>query len=333
MPSEVLIEVNHLSRHFPGRTHHTVAVDDISFTLNRGEILGFLGPNGAGKSTTMQMLTGNLAPTRGEIKIGGIDLMDNPLETKAQIGYLPDTPPLYKELTVNEYLRYCARLNKIPRNQLDTALASAKHRCGLTDYGSRVISHLSKGYQQRVGIAQAIIHSPDIVILDEPTVGLDPIQMVEIRKLIKELGQQHSVMLSSHILPEIQAICNQVQIINQGKLVFNAPIELLNQQMQTQALRIRCIEAVDISKIEQLVQVQDVEQHEDSILIHCKAENIQPEGSLLSAVSIAQQVIKLSLDNHWGLYEIFPEKRTLEDIFMALTHVDPTVSQEKDLHD
>jgi ABC-2 type transport system ATP-binding protein len=327
MHSEVLIEISHLSRHFPGRTKHTIAVDDISFSLNRGEILGFLGPNGAGKSTTMQMLTGNLAPTHGQIKIGGIDLMDRPIEAKAQIGYLPDTPPLYKELTVNEYLRYCARLNKIPKKQLSTALESAKERCGLSDYGHRVISHLSKGYQQRVGIAQAIIHSPDIVILDEPTVGLDPIQMVEIRKLIKDLGKQHSVMLSSHILPEIQAICNQVQIINQGKLIFNAPIEQLNQQMRTQALRMRCSKAVDLSMLEQLETIHSVEQLEDSLLIHCNTETARQMYGIKSPITVSQELIKLSIENNWGLYEIFPEKRSLEDIFMSLTQEDPTSTE------
>ena len=220
MDREILIEVSQLSCHFPGKQSsgalrssnegQNLAVDDISFTLQRGEVLGFLGPNGAGKSTTMQMLTGNLAPTHGSIKIGGLDLMDNPIEAKAMIGYLPDTPPLYKELTVDEYLGYCARLNKIARCRVQQAINTTKERCGLTDHGKRVINNLSKGYQQRVGIAQAIIHSPDIVILDEPTVGLDPIQVIEIRNLIKELGEMHSVMLSSHILPEIQTICEIV---------------------------------------------------------------------------------------------------------------------------
>ncbi|MCK5649014.1 MAG: ABC transporter ATP-binding protein, partial [Gammaproteobacteria bacterium] len=256
MDSEILIEVSQLSRHF-FRSHvssalnnsdQTIAVDNINFTLQRGEVLGFLGPNGAGKSTTMQMLTGNLAPTHGSIKIAGMDLLDNPIAAKAKIGYLPDTPPLYKELTVDEYLNYCARLNQLAKADVKPAVSMAKERCGLTEHGKRVINNLSKGYQQRVGIAQAIIHSPDIVILDEPTVGLDPIQMIEIRKLIKELGQTHSVMLSSHILPEIQAICDNVLIINQGKLVFNASIEQLKQHMQTQTLQLSCANPVDITQ-------------------------------------------------------------------------------------
>ncbi|RKZ98355.1 MAG: hypothetical protein DRQ43_01585, partial [Gammaproteobacteria bacterium] len=185
MDSEVLIEVNQLSRHYYGNNrssalgnkqsnigeNHSIAVDNISFTLQRGEVLGFLGPNGAGKSTTMQMLTGNLAPTHGSIKIAGMDLIDNPIEAKAKIGYLPDTPPLYKDLSVDEYLIYCAQLNRISKAAIASAVAITKERCGLTEHGKRVINNLSKGYQQRVGIAQAIIHSPDIVILDEPTVG------------------------------------------------------------------------------------------------------------------------------------------------------------------
>jgi len=288
MEHELLIEVSHLSRHFSnnkisGHPGDTIAVDDISFTLKRGEILGFLGPNGAGKSTTMQMLTGNLSPSHGTIKIGGIDLMDNPIEAKAMIGYLPDTPPLYKELSVDEYLAYCARLNQIPDKQLHQAINTTKQRCGLMDHGQRIINNLSKGYQQRVGIAQAIIHSPDIVILDEPTVGLDPIQMVAIRQLIKELGETHSVMLSSHILPEIQTICDNVQIINQGQLVFSDSIDQLNQQMQTYSIVMSCYHSIDIQLISDLEIVEFVEQiktddmDKKSILIHCVQNNIKDE--------------------------------------------------------
>jgi len=340
MDRETLIEVSQLSRHFPGShssgkqnygNHgsentsqgYTIAVDNISFNLKRGEVLGFLGPNGAGKSTTMQMLTGNLAPSHGTIKIGGLDLIDKPLEAKALIGYLPDTPPLYKELTVDEYLGYCARLNKINKGKVQQAINTTKERCGLTEHGNRVINNLSKGYQQRVGIAQAIIHSPDIVILDEPTVGLDPIQMIEIRKLIKELGEMHSVMLSSHILPEIQAICDNVQIINQGKLVFNASIDQLNQQMQTHTLRMSCAKPVDLSQIEALDAISSVEQEGDKLLLHCSQHNTGAHP----VISTSQQLIALAEQQHWGLYEIYPEKRSLEDIFMSLTRVDPTLAQ------
>lgn len=327
MDSEILIEVSQLSRHFPGNKHNspTIAVDNISFTLQRGEVLGFLGPNGAGKSTTMQMLTGNLSPTHGHINIAGVDLMDKPIEAKARIGYLPDTPPLYKELSVDEYLHYCARLNRIEKSAVKQAMAMAKDRCGLNSHGRRVINNLSKGYQQRVGIAQAIIHSPDIVILDEPTVGLDPIQMIEIRKLIKELGETHSVMLSSHILPEIQAICDNVQIINQGRLIFNASIQQLNQQMQTHILHISCANKVDINKISALQCISKVEQHEQQLVLHCSCADDQHE-----MIRIAQQLIALAAEQQWGLYEIYPEKQTLEDIFMSLTQADKPLETTND---
>ncbi len=347
MEHEILIEVKQLSRAFVknkgfySKIHdQTLAVDDISFNLQRGEVLGFLGPNGAGKSTTMQMLTGNLAPSHGSIKIGGLDLMDNPIEAKAMIGYLPDTPPLYKELTVDEYLAYCARLNKISKHKLQQAINTSKERCGLTEHGKRVINNLSKGYQQRVGIAQAIIHSPDIVILDEPTVGLDPIQMIAIRKLIKELGETHSVMLSSHILPEIQTICNNVQIINQGKLVFNASIEQLNHHMQTHSIRMKCRHKVDVKKIKLLNTIQSVEIEKntmgdagDSIIIYCSHQHSSNDSAFNdsslkekgqnAAIDLSQQLISIAEQQQWGLYEIYSEKQTLEDIFMSLTCVEP----------
>lgn len=179
---EILIQVDQVSRFYgPLR-----ALDDISFEVKKGEVLGFLGPNGAGKSTTMQILSGNLAPSAGRVRICGIDMLDEPKRAKAMLGYLPDQPPLYRELTVDEYLLYCARLNRLPAGRRQSALDVAKQRCGLTEVGRRLIGNLSKGYRQRVGIAQAIIHSPAVVILDEPTVGLDPIQIREIRALIRD---------------------------------------------------------------------------------------------------------------------------------------------------
>ncbi len=334
MDNEVLIEVSHLSRFYPGkhgieeRHDHVVAVDDISFTLQRGEILGFLGPNGAGKSTTMKMLTGNLAPSEGSISIAGIDLMDDPVAAKARVGYLPDMPPLYKELTVDEYLFYCARLNQVAKQELKRAVQLSKERCGLREHGKRVINNLSKGYQQRVGIAQAIIHTPDIVILDEPTVGLDPIQMIEIRKLIKELGETHSVMLSSHILPEIQTVCDNVQIINQGKLVFNAPIERLNQQMNTLTLHMSCTGNVDLKQLENLDGIQSVKQTDQSLLIQGQTNSSASDAVQNTIVCLSQQLIELSCNNHWGLYELYPVKRSLEDIFMSLTCSEPELTPE-----
>lgn len=333
MESELLIEVKQLSRHFANNqasdhSGYSIAVDNISFNLKRGEIMGFLGPNGAGKSTTMKMLTGNLSPSHGSIKIAGIDLMDNPIEAKAMIGYLPDTPPLYKELSVDEYLDYCARLNQISKSKLQQAINTAKERCGLADHGRRIINNLSKGYQQRVGIAQAIIHSPDIVILDEPTVGLDPIQMISIRKLIKELGETHSVMLSSHILPEIQTVCNNVQIINQGQLVFNASIEQLTQHMQTYSIRMSCKQPIDVESIKAMVEVESVQllEKNSSILIHCVQQVSSQDQN--SYIKLSQQLIAIAEQHSLGLYEIYAEKRSLEDVFMSLTCVDPDDVQQ-----
>lgn len=201
------------------------AVINLDVELRKGEVLGLLGPNGAGKSTTMQMLTGNLAPTAGEIHINGVDLLDEPRKAKQQIGYLPEQPPVYRDLTVSEYLHYCARLRNVPAAQRQGGVERASERCGLKDVGKRLIGNLSKGYRQRVGIAQAILHNPAVVILDEPTVGLDPIQIREIRSLIRELGQEHGIILSTHILPEVQAVCGRVQILNRGKTVFNNTLE------------------------------------------------------------------------------------------------------------
>ncbi|MDH3343353.1 MAG: ABC transporter ATP-binding protein, partial [Gammaproteobacteria bacterium] len=222
-----LITVNNLVRYYGQHR----AVDDISFTLKTGDILGFLGPNGAGKSTTMKMLSGNLAPNAGEIHINGFDLLDQPRQAKTEIGYLPEQPPLYKEMTVDEYLTYCARLHRIPKSNIANAVKLAKTRCSLTEVGRRLLGNLSKGYQQRAGIAQAIIHSPKIIILDEPTVGLDPNQIREIRDLIVELGKEHGIILCTHILPEVEAVCNRVQIINKGKFVYEASMgDLLDKR-------------------------------------------------------------------------------------------------------
>jgi ABC-2 type transport system ATP-binding protein len=218
---ELLVVASGLSRYYSDHC----AVDNLEVQLRKGEVLGLLGPNGAGKSTTMQMLTGNLAPTMGEILINGIDLLDEPRKAKQQIGYLPEQPPVYRDLTVGEYLHYCARLRNVPAKERKAAVDRATERCGLESVGKRLIGNLSKGFRQRVGIAQAILHNPAVVILDEPTVGLDPIQIREIRRLIRELGQEHGIILSTHILPEVQAVCDRVQILNRGKTVFNDTLE------------------------------------------------------------------------------------------------------------
>jgi len=216
MSRELLVEAKHLHRYY-GKHH---AVNDVSINLFKGEVLGLLGPNGAGKSTTMKMLTGNIAPSSGTVNIANINLLENAVAAKRQLGYLPETPPLYSDMRVVEFLSYCARLHDIAKKDVKTALDNVLERCGLEKMQQRLIGNLSKGYQQRVGIAQAIIHEPAVIILDEPTVGLDPIQIQEIRNLISQLAKDHSVILSTHILQEVEAVCDRVHIISAGKTVF-----------------------------------------------------------------------------------------------------------------
>ena len=223
MSCELLIQAHHLHRYYG--EHH--AVNDISINLYKGEVLGLLGPNGAGKSTTMKMLTGNIAPSSGSVSISKINLLENAVTAKQQLGYLPETPPLYKDMRVIEFLSYCTRLHDVPKSKVKNAVNKVLEQCGLETMQQRLIANLSKGYQQRVGIAQAIVHEPSVIILDEPTVGLDPIQIQEIRKLISQLAQDHSVILSTHILQEVEAVCDRVHIISAGKTVFVDTLEKL----------------------------------------------------------------------------------------------------------
>ncbi len=296
-----LIQANQLTRYYGAHC----AVDHISFTLNKGDILGFLGPNGAGKSTTMQMLTGNLAPSEGEILIDGIDLLDKPKAAKAALGYLPEQPPLYKELTVDEYLFYCARLHRIDKSSLRNAVELAQQRCGLVDVRKRLIGNLSKGYQQRVGIAQAIVHSPRVIILDEPTVGLDPIQIREIRELITELGKEHGIVLSTHILPEVQAVCNRVQIIHQGKLVFESSMRDLLEQDHHQ-YRVTFRADVTQQQLQSLDCVDEAQPQSDGFTVTLNT----------SADVFADAVAR----EGWGLLQLTPQQHSLEQIFVNLAH-------------
>lgn len=222
----ITLSAQNLSRNYGPH----IAVQKVNLQLRRGEVLGLLGPNGAGKTTTMRMLTGNLAPSTGSIAICGIDLLDKPQEAKAHLGFLPEIPPLYQEMTVDEYLIFAARVHRIRSISISTMLNNVKHRCGLEDQGKHLIGKLSKGFQQRTGIAQAIIHNPDVIILDEPTVGLDPNQMREVRKLIRELGVSSSVILSTHILSEVESVCDRVQIMHKGRMVFDETLLELQQR-------------------------------------------------------------------------------------------------------
>jgi len=300
-----LIVAEHLCRYY-GKY---CAVNDVSFTLAKGEVLGFLGPNGAGKTTTMQMLCGNLAPSSGQIKINGFDLLDQPKLAKRSLGYLPDTPPLYKDLSVQEFLHYCAQLHGIAKNSIVHAINNAKERCGLTDVSHRLIANLSKGFQQRVGIAQAILHNPEVIILDEPTVGLDPIQIREIRALIRTLGQDHGVILSTHILSEVQESCSHVQIIHQGRLILNESVAGLNQTMNTGSLQVTTRLTPDVSVLLAIPGVSSIETMADNqILIHHSVTD-DPTPYIVETIIAAG----------WELQELTPVKKSMEDIFIALT--------------
>ncbi|WP_428608156.1 ABC transporter ATP-binding protein [Sedimenticola sp.] len=247
-----LIHIENLSRHYGDYC----AVAGVSFDLQPGEILGFLGPNGAGKSTTMQIISGVLAASSGRVQLDGYDLHAEPIKAKRRLGYLPEVPPLYPDMQVDEYLSYCARLHRITRSEVAQAVARAKERCGLSAMGARVIGNLSKGYQQRVGIAQAIIHNPRIIILDEPTSGLDPNQVQEIRRLIQGLAEESGILLSTHILPEVQSLCDRVLILHQGRLVYAGPV---SQQQQDRVLVSLATDNSDTRLLETLPGVRQVE--------------------------------------------------------------------------
>ncbi len=309
MDSEALIEARALTRRYGPNT----AVAGLNLTLKKGEVLGMLGPNGAGKSTCMKMLTGNLSPTSGDVLIRGQSLREDPRAAKRHIGYLPEQPPVYPELTVDEYLEFCAGLHGIAKAQRGAAVTAAKRDCGLTHMASRLIGNLSKGYQQRVGLAQAIIHRPDVVILDEPTVGLDPIQIREIRHLIAELGKNHSVILSSHILPEIQAVCGRVMIINAGRVVYDAPID------------------AHLGKNGLLVAFAQPPTAQELHIAGVVSVATGPAGrfviELADGADVRQELVAASVQRGWGLLELRLETRTLEEIFVELTSGDATLRE------
>jgi ABC-2 type transport system ATP-binding protein len=305
--SEITLSAVELSRFYGSNR----AVSEMSLELRRGEVIGLLGPNGAGKTTTMQMITGNLAPSSGSVSVCGIDLIDKPTAAKARIGYLPEVPPLYKELRVDEYLRLAGRLHKVRKSALGEAVERAKRRCGLSDMGRRLIGALSKGYQQRVGIAQAIIHDPDVIILDEPTVGLDPNQIREIRSLIRELGNDHSVILSTHILPEVEAICDRVHILHRGKAVFSDTIAGLRQFRGGQSLLVGLRRPRSPRLPAAAVSPAQVE------IVSPGLFRISPRGE-----DPADRLVKACAERDWGLFQLQPAQASLEEVFVQLTQQD-----------
>lgn len=263
-----MIEIRNLVKKYGDN----VAVDDISFTVESGKIYGFLGPNGAGKSTTMNMITGYIGNTSGSIVVNGHDILSEPEEVKKQIGYLPEIPPLYMDMTVREYLEFVAELKMIPKQERKDDIKKAIEKTKLEDVSERMIKNLSKGYKQRVGLAQAIIGFPEIIILDEPTVGLDPVQIIEIRDLIKELGKEHTVILSSHILSEIQAVCDYVFIISKGKLVASDTTENLLKNFSEEEADAELVIKGPMKQVEQILEKIE---NETDIKVHMELRTAQ----------------------------------------------------------
>jgi len=318
-----VLEVCHVSKDY-GPFH---AVRDLSFTAAAGEIVGFLGPNGAGKTTTMRLITGYLPPTRGEVKVDGLVVRTNALEAKRRIGYLPEVPPVYPELTVNEYLNFCARLRRVPSRQRKDAVARACQRTALNDVRHRVIGHLSKGFRQRVGIAQAILHDPQLLVLDEPTAGLDPRQILETRQLIRELAGQHTVIISTHILSEAAATCERVVIINRGALVaVDSPENLTHRLKSTDTieLQVRCPHGNEAAVTAALGTVEGVLKADFS---HLRQEVGTWQLEVANA-SVREEVARRIVGSGWGLLELRPIDLSLEEIFLSLTANQPAGQPE-----
>ena len=287
-------------------------IRDVSIELRKGEVLGLLGHNGAGKSTTLQMLTGALLPQSGNIEICGYDLACQPAKAKAQIGFLPETPPLYRDMRVDDYLVYAAKLHCVPRSEITSLLTETKRRCGLQDNGNMIIGTLSKGYQQRVGIAQAIIHQPEVIILDEPTVGLDPSQIRDIRALIRELGDMHSVILSTHLLSEVESICDRVVIIHHGHLIYGDSSARMQQYGHQPGFIVTLRSPPSLAELQAISGVEQVEQlSATQFRILCAADT--NSGAVL---------LELAAQHGWQAEQLVTLQSRLEDVFMQITQAD-----------
>jgi ABC-2 type transport system ATP-binding protein len=309
MTTPITLSARNLNRRYGQRD----IVQNVSLELKRGEVLGLLGHNGAGKSTTLQMLTGTLTPNSGTIEICGIDLLRQPDQAKACIGYLPETPPLYREMRVDDYLIFAAQLHRVPKNRLADSLAETKQRCGLEESGKKIIGTLSKGYQQRVGIAQAIIHRPQVIVLDEPTVGLDPAQIREIRTLIRELGDAHSVILSTHLLHEAENICDRIEIMQNGRLIYGDSSARMQQYGHQPGFIVTLLAPPELSELENIAGVEKVEALSDTRfrILHSIESNT-------SAVLLA-----LAAERGWQAQQLTPLKGSIEDIYARITGNEP----------
>lgn len=303
MDSQTYLEINNLNKFYD--KHH--ALDNVSLNISVGEIVGLLGPNGAGKSTTMKIVTGNLSSSSGDVLIDDINIVQQPTKTKTQLGYLPEVPPLYKELTVYEFLILASKLKKIPKKNITASVESTIEMCGLREVRKKLISNLSKGFQQRVGIAQAIVHNPKLVVLDEPTVGLDPNQVVQIRELIKKISKNKAILFSSHILSEVEAICNRVYILNFGKIIYSANIKKLTDNL------LNSFQFEFTNKFDESIIVEKFPKSKINIInqFSFSLENVDQ--------LMINKLLILGIENNWGLTKMIPLKESLEKIFTSLT--------------
>jgi len=302
-----MIQIQNVSKHYG----ELVAVNNISFQLEKGDVLGFLGPNGAGKTTTMRIITGYMPPTKGNVYIADIDVFEDPQAAKSHIGYLPENPPLYEDMVVREYLDFVADIKQIPKKEKNNRIHYVMEKCGIIDVEKRIIGHLSKGYRQRIGIAQALINDPEVLVLDEPTSGLDPMQIIEIRELIKGLSGERTVILSTHILPEVTMICSKVVIINKGKIALEESLERLSRKMdgiENVLLKTRYWGEEIQEEIISLPNVSDIRLGLSNEFI------IEPK----KGADIREELSELVMQKGWGLLEMRPVAHDLEEIFLRV---------------
>lgn len=316
-----MIEVQDLTKEYSS----VKAVDHVSFSVNKGEILGFLGPNGAGKTTTMRILTGYMPATSGTARVAGYDVFTDSLEVRRRIGYLPEAPPVYPDMTVADYLDFVARIKNVPAEKRAARVNDAMEKTNITDKREQIIKRLSRGYKQRVGLAQALVHDPDVIILDEPTVGLDPKQIIEVRHLIKGLAGEHTIILSTHILPEVSMTCDRVVIINKGKIVaVDTPEHLTTQLKGGQRIRLE-VQAAEQPLQELLAQIPGTN--------GVQIEAVRPDGHVTAIVEAAEgtdirsQVAARVVEKGWPLFELRGMSLSLEEIFLELTTDDAAHSQ------
>jgi ABC-2 type transport system ATP-binding protein len=310
-----MIQVNHLTKMYGPRT----AVNNLSFEIQKGEIVGFLGPNGAGKSTTMKILTGFMPATSGKATIAGFDVFENATDVKRNVGYLPETPPVYLEMQVDDYLGFAARLHQVPSAKIAKAVDHVLEKTALGSVRKRLIGNLSKGFRQRVGLAQAMIHNPQVLILDEPTVGLDPKQIIEIRELIKGLGGEHTVILSSHILPEVTATCQRIIVINQGQIVAEDTLDRLTTRLKKgliYSMTVKNAAQGGVSAIKKIQGVSSVTMVGTKVVVE-----VAPGTS-----ELRDQIVEAAVREQMGVLEFSAERVSLEEIFLQLTTVETGVS-------